>query len=130
MRGPEVIKFEKRLKELFDKLDRELEQRWGSSYPLHPRRRKDGTTANPEDDGLFNIGASFSAGYGSRAGRGYVIEVRMSTLDVVPDTVRNTIRSYVSERVNELLDIYFPEKKLDVVQDGGIFKIIGDLRLS
>jgi len=130
MRGPEVIAFEKRLKELFDTLDLELEKRWGASYQLHPSRSSEGTTANPEDDGLFNIGAGFSAGYGSETGRGYVIEVRMSTLETVPETVRNTILAYVSTRVDELLEIYFPDKELNVVKDGGLYKIVGDLGLA
>ncbi len=129
MRGHEVIQFETHLKQLFDQIDEELELRWGTSYALHPARSRHRTTANPEDDGLFNIGASFSAGFGSEAGRGYVIEVRMSTLDVVPEPVRNTIRAFVAARVRELLPEYFKDAHLDVVQDGGTFKIVGDLRL-
>ena len=129
MRGHQVLEFEKKLKSLFDGVDRELEDRWGDTYSLHPARPAQGEAANPEDDGLFNVGAAFSAGYGSESGRGYVIEMRMSTLSVVPETVRNTITSYVAGRVRTLLSEYFPDKELDVVQDGGTFKIIGDLRL-
>src|SRR6056297_3944083 len=83
--------FDKRLKAVFDAADDYLEEKYGSMYPLHPARVKRGATANKETDGLFNIGASFTAGYGSEHGRGYVIDVDMVTLTEVPDEVEEEI---------------------------------------
>lgn len=129
MRGPEVRNFERRLKELFDQIDAELEERWGSDYTLHPARPPRGGSGNPESDGLFNVGASFSAGYGTEYGKGYVIETRMVTLEQVPRDVRTEIDAYTARRIEELLPEYFPDRELEVVQDGRVFKITGDLSL-
>ena len=88
LRGPEVTRWEEKLKRVFDHIDDRLESKYGDKYPLHPARPKQGTTANKEEDGLFNVGAAFSAGFGSKRGRGYVVQVRMSTLSGVPAHVR------------------------------------------
>ncbi len=130
MRGREVEKFETRLKQLFDRIDDELEDRWGETYPLHPSRPRRGQAVNKELDGLFNIGASFSAGYGSEHGRGYVIEVRLVTLSTIEESVWEEIRKYCSRRITELLPEYFPRRDLELVQEGNTFKITGDLSLS
>ncbi|MFW5693889.1 MAG: hypothetical protein ACOCYB_01880 [Alkalispirochaeta sp.] len=129
MRGREVREFETKLKRLFDQIDAELEDRWGTEYPLHPARPPRGESSNPETNGLFNVGASFSSGYGSDHGRGYVIETRMVTLTAVDDETRENIRNYVARRVDELLPEYFPDRELDVVRDGDLYKVIGDLSL-
>ncbi len=130
MRGREVEEFEKKLKRLFDQLDDELEDRWGGTYPLHPARPPRGKATNKELDGLFNIGASFSAGYGSEYGRGYVVEVRLVTLRSISETVWDEIREYCGRRIPELLDRHFPDRDLSLVQEGNTFKIVGDLSLS
>ncbi|MEX2443075.1 MAG: hypothetical protein WD492_05695 [Alkalispirochaeta sp.] len=129
MRGREVQEFETKLRRLFDEIDAELEDRWGGNYPLHPARPRQGRSSNPETDGLFNVGASFSTGYGSEYGRGYVIETRMVTLTTVDGDTRERIRSYVARRVTELLSQYFPDRDLDVVRDGDLYKVTGDLSL-
>ncbi|MFW5827009.1 MAG: hypothetical protein ACOCU4_02895 [Alkalispirochaeta sp.] len=129
MRGREVQEFETKLKKLFDQIDAELEDQWGGEYPLHPARPPRGKSSNPETDGLFNVGASFSTGYGSDHGRGYVIETRMVTLTSVDDETREEIRAYVARRVDELLPEYFPDRDLDVVRDGDMYKVTGDLSL-
>jgi hypothetical protein len=129
VRSRGVEQFETDLRTLFDQVDHELEEKWGGSYPLHPSRAAEGVTGNRESDGLFNIGASFSAGYGSDYGKGYVIDIRLVTLSRVDEKTRQEIRAYVSDRVRELLPEYFPDRTLDVVQDGDLFKITGDLRL-
>jgi hypothetical protein len=129
VRSRGVESFETDLRTLFNQIDRELEEKWGGTYPLHPSRAPEGVTGNPESDGLFNIGASFSAGYGSDFGKGYVIDIRLVTLSQVDEATREEIRSYVSDRVRELLPEYFPERTLNVVRDGDLFKITGDLRL-
>lgn len=129
MRGREVQDFETKLKQIFDQIDRELEDQWGGEYPLHPSRPRQGRSSNPEADGLFNVGASFSAGYGSEYGRGYVIETRMVTLSQVDDETREEIRNYVARRVTELLPAYFPGRDLELVRDGDLYKVTGDLSL-
>ena len=130
MRGREVQSFERMLKRLFDEIDHELEDRWGADYPLHPSRLSRGRSSNSEHDGLFNVGASFSAGYGSEYGKGYVIEVRMVTLTDVERRVVEEIREYAARRVRELLPRFFPDRTLEVVREDDLFKIIGDLSLG
>lgn len=130
MRGSALQEFEQRLNKLFDQIDEELEERWGGAYPLHPSRSERGETGNPEFDGLFNIGASFSAGYGSEHGKGYVIEVRMVTLTRVDPEQREQIQQEAADRVDALLPVYFPGRALEVVRDGNLYKITGDFSLS
>lgn len=130
MRGPEVTRWEEKLKQVFDRIDDHLEERYGADYPLHPARAKRGAAANREDDGLFNIGAAFSAGFGSEHGRGYVVEVRMSTLSDIPEKVRNTFEIEVADLLEKELPAVFPDRHLKVVRDGPVFKIIGDLGLT
>jgi hypothetical protein len=129
VRGRKVQDFETRLKQLFDQIDAELEDRWGGEFPLHPSRPQRGRSSNPESDGLFNVGASFSGGFGSEHGRGYVIETRMVTLTTVDGDTREEIRDYVARRVTELLPQFFPDRDLDVVRDGNLYKVTGDLSL-
>lgn len=129
MLSRDVESFESTLKRLFDQIDDELEDRWGGDFPLHPSRPARGESSNKEHDGLFNIGASFSAGYGSEHGKGYVIEVRLVTLTTVDNSVREEIREYSAKRVAELLPKFFPDRELDIVRDGDLFKIIGDLSI-
>lgn len=130
MRGREVQEFERTLKQLFDQLDDELEAKWGSRYPLHPSRPAAGEAYNKEDDGLFNVGATFSAGYGSEAGKGYVVDVRMVTLQSVDAEVREEIMAYTTDRIDELLPRFFPDRQLSITRDGDLFKIVGDLSLG
>lgn len=129
-RGHEVLDFERQMKKVFDRIDHELEDRYGGTWPLHPARPPHGSAPNPEHTGLFRLGASFSPGYGSAHGRGYVMDIRMVTLAQVPQEVQNEVRRYVAERSMELLPDYFPERELSVVRDGDTFKIIGDLSLG
>lgn len=129
-RHPKVVAWEDKLKTVFDEIDRELEARYGDHYPLHPNRPPRGTTANPEDDGLFNVGASFSAGYGSQHGRGYIIRVRMVTLARVPTDLQTQMEDEVVARLRERLPEIFPGRFLAVQRDGHVFKITGDLSLD
>ena len=127
--GKLVENWEAKLKRLFDEIDDEIEQRFGSLYDLHPARPARGTTSNKEQDGLFDIGASFSAGFGSELGRGYVVDVDMVTLDRVPDEVSEHIELEVAELIKEKLPLFFPDRELEVRKDGKVFKIYGDLSL-
>ena len=130
MKHPRLIEFEGTLKRLFDVINDSLEARYGHRFELHPARPPHGRTANRTHDGLFNIGASFTAGYGSHHGRGYVVQVDMVTLDRVPPEVREAIEQEVVDVLNEKLPYYFPHRHLTVSRDRNVYKIHGDLRLG
>ena len=125
-----IIEFDNRMKKLFDEVDNFIEDLYGDRYSLHPTRPARGETANPEADGLFNIGANFTPGYISELGRGYIIDVSISTLDKVDDNVRREIYEAAAEKVRELLPLHFPERELTVQRDGNHFKIQGDFSLG
>ncbi len=114
---------------MFDRIDDCLEEKYGHEYPLHPARPARGVTSSKSHDGLFNIGASFSAGYGSKRGPGYVVQVRMVTLTRVPQYIRDRIEEEAVQRLREELPKEFPDRKLEVERDGPVYKIHGDLRL-
>lgn len=124
------MQWEETLKGVFDTLDHELEAEYGARYTLHPSRPVRGATANPEDDGLFNVGAAFSAGFGSKYGPGYVVEIRLSTLKNVPDEVRNEIKAKVFQGLEKRLSLAFPGKELHVSAENGLIRIHGDLSLD
>ncbi len=128
-RDPKVVEWEKRLKSVFDEIDHEMEDRDGEKYPLHPRRAERGKTADPSADGLFNVGAAFSAGFGSEHGRGYVVSIRLSTLARIPADMMEEIEEEIVTRLREKLLEAFPGRDLRVKRDGHSFKIIGDLSL-
>ena len=130
MRHPETLKWEERLKAIFDEIDDYLEDKYGSRFPLHPARARRGKAANREHDGLFNVGASFSIGLGSQYGPGYVVEVRMVTLSHVPDELRQGIEEEVVELIRRKLPERFPGRNLQVVRDNNLYKIRGDLGLG
>jgi len=125
-----MIEFDKQMKKLFDEVDDYLEELYGDMYMLHPMRPARGETANPEADGLFNIGAVFTPGYGSELGRGYFIDISMSTLDRVDENTRSKIYSTTITKIQELLSLYFPERELAVRRDKNHFKIQGDFSLG
>ena len=130
MRGVRVRKWERRLKEVLDEIDGPLEQPSWGSWSFRPDRPRRGVTANRTTDGLFSIYASFTAGFGSAFGRGYVVQVRMSTLDQVPVEDRKKIEGEVAELLRDKLPAKFPSRKLRVRQDGRRYKIFGDLSLG
>jgi hypothetical protein len=124
------MRWEETLKRVFDALDAELEAEYGGRYPLHPSRPKRGATANPEDDGLFNVGAAFSAGFGSPNGPGYVVEIRIATLSRVPASIRAEIKQKIFQGLEKRLPQAFPGKELNVSEEAGILRIHGDLSLD
>lgn len=130
MRHPRLIEFEKTLKRLFDTVDDQLEETYGHRYLLHPARPRRGKTSNKAQDGLFNVGATFTPGYGSKLGRGYIVQVEMVTLDRVPADLREAIEQEVADLVAEKLPYYFPHRRLSVDRDRNVYKIHGDLRLG
>jgi hypothetical protein len=130
MRHPKINLWDRTLKELFDEIDDYIEEKYGDRYSLHPNRARRGRTSSKSQDGLFNVGADFSSGYGSEMGRGYVIDVDMVTLEEVPDDVREQIEEDVVELVRKKLPEYFPGRHLQVSRDGRLYKIHGDFSLG
>ncbi len=101
----------------------------------HPKmvewdQTKRGLTFNKEMDGLFNVGADFTSGYGSRYGRGYIVQIHLSTLEIIPQEIRRKIEQEVEDLVNQKLPEKFPGRKLHVERDGNQLKIIGDMSLG
>ena len=130
VRHPKLIAWERKLKQLFERIDVYLEKTYGATYPLHPARRKHGTTCSRKQDGLFRVGAAFSAGYGSDHGAGYIVRVDMITLKKVPTDVRDKIEKDVARQLKKELKATFPGRSLHVDQDGRHYKIHGDLHLG
>jgi hypothetical protein len=121
--------WEERLYTLLREIDGALEDKYGKLYPLHPARPKRGETANPQYDGLFRITASYSAGYGSKLGPGYIFRVELVTFEMVPDTIRQTIEAEAIQMAEDGLKRIFPERELSIARDGNVIKIYGDLSL-
>ena len=130
MRGKEAIAWEERLKSVFDEIDWELESLYGDRFPLHPARPSSGTTSNPEMDGLFNVGASYSPGFGSKWGPGYTVEIRLSTLGTIPEDIQEKLQTRVQELLRKKLPEAFPGKALFVDQENDTLRIHGDLSLD
>ena len=130
MRHPKAMEWEERLKSVFDRIDGALEEHYGQQYRLHPSRPEHGVTSNPEQDGLFNVGAVFSAGFGTTSGPGYIVELRLATLDQVPESRRNELEDEVADLLRRELPSVFPGKRLRVEREGEVYKIIGDLDLG
>ena len=128
-----VERWDARLKAVFDEIDDELEKEAAlkkAPYRLHPVRLPAGATSNPEDDGLFEIGASFTAGIGSQYGPGYALTFRMATLEHVAAADIERLQNRVVEMLRERLPEAFPGAGLRVVEDVNGWKIVGDLSLG
>jgi len=130
MRHHAAIKWEARLDKVMRELDAYLEEKYKGEYILHPARPVQGETANPSYDGLFSIHANFTLGLGSKIGKGYAVDVKLMTLQHVPDDVRDEIENVAQEKLEDLLPKYFPEIELHIDQDGPVLKIHGDLSLG
>lgn len=130
MRHPKLSVWEKRLHAILRRIDEALEIRYGDRLPLHPSRPPHGATANPKYSGLFQISAAFSAGFGSRYGRGYILEIRLVTLSEIPPEKREALEEEVTGMLRRELARSYPERGLQVVRDGEVYKIIGDLSLG
>ncbi len=127
MRHRKAKEWENRLKSVFDEIDIELEGSYDDRFDLHPARASEGTTSSPEMDGLFNVGASYSAGLGSRLGPGYVVDIHLSTLQRIPKDLKLELRDKVQAMLVEKLPTVFPGKELHVDKEGSHLRIHGDL---
>ncbi len=121
---------DKTMKALFDEVDDYLEDTYGSEYPLHPARPPRGETANKSSNGLFNVGAAFTPGYGSEHGRGYVVDVDMATLADVSAEREREIEEEAAAYIRRRLQEYFPERDIELKKDGKNFKLVGDFGLG
>lgn len=133
-----------RLKSLFDQIDAELENYTSlhlspealaflKNFPLHPARPPANSTANPEDDGHFDLGAAFTVGIGSTYGPGYVLTCRIATLSPVPADVQTALEDAVATRLRQLLPSAFPHTELALDRDpapAGPYKLHGNLSLD
>ena len=126
-----VERWDARLKSVFDEIDRELESVDGLRHiPLHPVRPAAGTTSNPEDDGALELGANYTLGLGSKYGPGYVVTIRVATLEEVEPEGYKMLEETVVKLLREKLRTAFPEAHLEVDLDGSAYKIHGDLSLD
>jgi hypothetical protein len=127
---PKTTDWDNRMKEMFDRIDSILEDRYHGSWKLRRNRPGRGETSNPEADGLFNVGVFFTPGFGSRLGRGYLVEIVLATEEAVPMPKRDEIELAVRDLLLEFLPVYFPDRRLTVERDGSMYKIRGDLGLG
>ena len=124
-------RWDHRLKKIFDEIDTEFEvEGIYRKFRRHPNRPPAFATSNREDDGLFDLGAAFTVGFGSRHGPGYVVQARIATLDAVPPEVQAQFEAEVARRLQEKLPAAFPGIVLHVDRDGPVYKIHGDLSLG
>lgn len=122
--------FEEKLDAVLADADRALEARWSGRWPLHPARPAAGAAANPRYDGLFRVTASFTAGFGSEKGPGYLVRVEPATLADVSASDRAALEDEAVGLLREGLARAFPGRDLCVERDGGPYKIFGDLSLG
>ncbi|AHH10252.1 hypothetical protein bcCo53_000095 [Borrelia coriaceae] len=124
-----ISRFEKFENVLFNiclNVDFVLEYEFGNAYEVHPSRLPRGKAANGLLDGLFRVTTSFTLGYGSKFGRGYLIIIEIITLDIVDVEFSNRVIERGIEIFGEKLKEKFPERKLSIVYDINVYKIIGD----
>jgi hypothetical protein len=127
---PKLAAFNEQMESLFHEIDEMLEEHWGESFSLHPNRPAKGATENPEMDGLFETAPDFTPGIGSEKGRGYIVSLKVSTLDRVSPEQFEFLMEEAAMLIKKNLPRYFPDRKLEVVRDGKRFKIIGDFSLG
>jgi hypothetical protein len=127
---PNLRLWEQKLKSILDDLDEILENEFGDKFPLHPARPERGVTASKSQDGLFDISANFTLGLGSEHGKGYVIDIRMVTLEKIPEEIEDRIEKVAVQYLHQKLQDAFPDKKLRVSRDGPVIKLHGDLSLG
>lgn len=91
---------------------------------------KRGKGSNPSFDGLFSTSLAFTLGYGSKYGRGYVVNIDIRTLERVSQYDVAKIKGEAFSYLSQNLKVVIPEHELDVVYDGDLMKIVGDFSLG
>lgn len=129
MINPLVEAWEEKLNQILRQTDQELEETFGSQYPIHPARPADGATENPQQDGLFRVHAAFTPGFGSDLGRGYVLDIDIASLDKIDPAFREKVENFAVARIRLGLEEVFPNKGMELKKDGNSWKITGDLSL-
>ncbi|MCK9287369.1 MAG: hypothetical protein PHU24_02565 [Sphaerochaetaceae bacterium] len=130
MTGAKQQKLEDELRKMSIELDHHLEDMFGDRYPLHPNRLPRGKASSVFYDGLFSTGTKFTLGYGSKKGRGYLVDIEMSTLAKVDPKDRDEIENEAIRFLRTIVPIHFPNRNLEVVKDHDVYKIIGDFSLG
>ncbi len=130
MQNPLLQKWESKLQVIFDRIDTQLEEKYGDAYPLRYNRPPHGCGVTPDTDGLFEIGVSFYLGIASQLGPGYVFRVKIATSSHVSPEFMTKIEEEVVETLRLELPKAFPDKNLKVARDGKLYKIYGDLDLN
>jgi len=125
-----VEKWEKKLRNILDDIDDILEDKFGNKYRLHPVRPKRGETSNKSMDGLFDVSANFTLGLGSEHGRGYVLKIKMVTLEDISEEIQEKVDQIAMEKLKSKLPEEFPDRELNVERDGNVIKVFGDLNLD
>lgn len=129
MLNQRVEQWDAKLNALLRQVDLKLEGLYGNLLSPHPARPKQGSTANPQHDGLFRITACFTPGFGSALGKGYVLQLDMVTLQPLSPKQADAIQQKAVQLIQEGLDEAHPGKGLRVKRDGQVWKIVGDLSL-
>lgn len=127
---PSQLLLEQKLRRLADDLDNYLEDRFGNLYPLHPNRPRRGEAASVAYDGLFSTGTQFTAGYGSKHGRGYIMSIEIRTLCPVKEEDRQAVEKASREYLNQIIPRYLPGRKIELKRDGNVYKLVGDFSLG
>ncbi|NCB01126.1 MAG: hypothetical protein EOM67_03035 [Spirochaetia bacterium] len=129
-RHPKQQIIETNMRKLCDALDEYLEEKYEEAYPLHPNRTERGKAGSVAYDGLFSTGTKFTLGYGSKSGRGYLVDIEIITLEKVHQQMRETIEHDAVDFLKEHISDYFPTRELDIIKEGKVFKIVGDFSLG
>lgn len=129
VRHPKQEKIEKNMRLMCNALDAYLEDKYQDAYPLHPNRAERGKAGSVSYDGLFSTGTKFTLGYGSKSGRGYLVDIEIVTLEKVTKEHKEDIEKDAASFLKEQLPQYFPNRQLDIIQEGNVFKIVGDFSL-
>ncbi len=127
---PKQETIEKNMRAMCNSLDAYLEDKYRDAYPLHPNRAERGKAGSVAYDGLFSTGTKFTLGYGSKSGRGYLVDIEIVTLEKVTKENRANIENDAISFLKEQLPQHFPHRKLDIIQEGNVFKIVGDFSLG
>lgn len=127
---PKQEELERTLNKMCLDLDNYLEDKYGDLFPKHPNRLKRGKAASGNYDGLFSVNTNFSLGYGSKEGRGYVIDIDIVTLSWVAKNVEKKVVDDGVDYLRSILPKYFPTRKLEIKVDNNVFKIVGDFSIG